>query len=133
MPHKPIYTFLGCRTVVDGQEVLLIHTPFSQTSESERALIVELLERLKEIQPVILVYIRCNESALGVVMPPEWEAIIESKNLSKSLLVKLPIYESDLAPKSSVLPAPHKPAAGSSPNLFSRFKSWVGGGSNQVW
>lgn len=128
MQHKPLYVFFGCRLNIDGQEVVLILTPFSKTSESERALIMDILERLKQKQPVIIVYIRINQATLGVVMPAEWESAIESRSLASSLLKKLPIYEVDLPPKILSSGTASEPPPVASSGLFSKVRSWFQGG-----
>jgi hypothetical protein len=97
MPDEPLYVFCGCRYDIDGQEVLLISTPFSHKPEAEREHIERILARLRHVQPVILVYVRFDETTLRVVMPPEWAEAIESRALPGSLLHDLPIYESDLS------------------------------------
>jgi hypothetical protein len=98
MHHEPLYVFHGCRHDVHGQDVLLIYTPFSHRPESEREHIERILARLRMRQPVILVYVRFDETTLRVVMPPEWVHAIESGALPGALLHELPIYESDLSP-----------------------------------
>ena len=98
MHHEPLYVFTGCRHDIDGQQVLLIYTPFSHIPESEREHIERILARLRKSQPVILVYVRFDETTLRVVMPEEWTQSIESRALPGSLLHELPIYESDLSP-----------------------------------
>ena len=98
MHHEPLYVFGGCRYSIDGQDVLLIYTPFSHKPEAEREHIERILARLRQVQPVILVYERFDETTLRVVMPPEWTQAIESRALPSSLLHDLPIYESDLSP-----------------------------------
>jgi hypothetical protein len=99
--HEPLYVFGGCRYNIDGQDVFLIYTPFSHKPEAERELIERILARLRRVQPVILVYVRFDETTLRVVMSPEWKQAIESKALPGSLLHDLPIYESDLSPTPS--------------------------------
>jgi hypothetical protein len=98
MHHDPLYVFHGCRYDIDGQQVILIYTPFSHIPEAEREHIERVLARLRQVQPVILVYVRFDETTLRVVMPPEWAHAIESRALPGSLLHELPIYESDLSP-----------------------------------
>jgi hypothetical protein len=110
MHGKPLYIFSGCRLNVEGQEVILIYTPFSHKPESERALIERVLARLKQKQPVILVYVKFDETTLRVIDPPEWKEAIESRALPgsildpNSVLKDLPIYEEDLLPASSQTP-----------------------------
>ena len=107
MHHEPLYVFSGCRLDIDGQEVILIYTPFSHIPESERIHIEDILARLRQRQPVILVYVRFDETTLRVIEPPEWKQAIESRDLPGSIfdpgsvLKKLPIYEEDLLPKVS--------------------------------
>ncbi len=98
MHHEPLYVFGGCRYNIKGQDVFLIYTPFSHKAEAEREHIERILIRLRQVQPVILVYERFDERTLRVLMPPEWKQAIESKALPSSLLRDLPIYESDLSP-----------------------------------
>ena len=107
MRDKPLYTFTGCRIDIDGQEVVLIYTPYSHIPESERDLIEDILSRLRQRQPVVLVYVRFDETTLRVVGPPEWQHAIESRALPgsifdpNSVLKPLPIYEDDLPPTAS--------------------------------
>jgi len=107
MHHEPLYVFSGCRLDIEGQEVILIYTPFSHIPESERMVIEDILARLRQKQPVILVYVRFDETTLRVVEPLEWQHAIESRALpgssfhSGSVLKNLPIYEEDLLPRIS--------------------------------
>ncbi|MEI9864994.1 MAG: hypothetical protein WDN00_10645 [Limisphaerales bacterium] len=99
MHHEPLYVFTGCRHVIDGQEVVLIYTPYSHIPVSEQLHIEDILARLEKKQPVILVYVKGNETTLSVVMPETWTQKIESKALPGSLLKKFPIFEEDLPVK----------------------------------
>jgi hypothetical protein len=105
MRGKPLYTFSGCRLNIEGQEVLLVYTPYSHKPESERVRIDWLLARLRKKQPVVLVYVKFDETTLRVIDPPEWKEAIESRALPGSILHSvlkdLPIYEDDLLPESS--------------------------------
>lgn len=101
MPEEPLYVFGGCRYDIGGQKVILIYTPFSHKPEAEREHIERILARLRRVQPVILVYVRFDETTLRVVMPPKWTQAIESRALPGSLLHDPPIYESDLSPSAT--------------------------------
>jgi len=100
-------TFGGCRYDLDGQEVLLIYTPWSHKSEAERCRIDEILARLQKRQPVIVVYTKIDpatgdfEPTLRVISPRDWQERIESKALPRTLIQELPIYEEDLLPRAS--------------------------------
>ncbi len=108
MPSKPLYVFCGCKLDIEGQEVVLIYTPFSHKSKSEYKLINEILVRLRKKQPVILGYVRFDETIVRVVEPSEWKDAIESRALPGSIFdpnsvfrKELPIYEEDLLPAES--------------------------------
>jgi hypothetical protein len=100
-------TFGGCRYDLDGQEVLLIYTPWSHKSEVERRCIDEMLMRLQKRQPVIIVYTGIDpttgdfEPTLRVISPRDWQERIESRALPRTLIQELPIYEEDLLPRAS--------------------------------
>jgi hypothetical protein len=78
MRGKLLYTFAGCKFNVEGQQVILIYTPFSHKPDSERAIIEGLLARLRQKQPVILVYVKFDETTLKVIDPPEWKESIDA-------------------------------------------------------
>ena len=100
-------TFGGCRYDLDGQEVLLIYTPWSHKSEDERRRIDEILAGLQKRQPVIVVYTKFDpatfdfEPTLKVISPPEWQERIESRALPRTLIQELSIYDEDLLPRVS--------------------------------
>ena len=95
MCHEPLYVFTGYRLDIGGQEVVLIYTPFSHKPESELIVIKGILARLRQRQPVILVYVRFDETTLRVIEPQEWRQAVESRALPGSVLKELPIYEED--------------------------------------
>jgi hypothetical protein len=104
---RALITFGGCRYDLDGQEVLLINTPWSHKSAAERRLIDDILAQLQKRQPVIVVYTKFDpatgdfEPTLRVISPREWQERIESRALPRTLIQELPIYEEDLLPRVS--------------------------------
>ena len=107
MHHEPLYVFHGCRHEIDGQEVLLINTPFSHRSEEERRRIEDILARLRRKQPVIVVCMPFDPATfdfvktMRVISPLDWQQKIESMALPSSLLHDLPIYDEDLSRASA--------------------------------
>jgi len=100
LTESPLFVFTGCKLDIDGHEVVLIYTPFSHIPESKRIIIDDILMRLQQKQPVILVYVKFDETTLRVVQPEDWRVAIESKALPGSILKAFPIFEKDLPPKS---------------------------------
>ena len=107
MHREPLYVFHGCRHEIDGQEVILINTPFSHRSDEEHRRIEDILTRLRMRLPVIIVCMPFDPATfdfvktMQVINPIDWRHKIESMALPSSLLHELPIYDEDLSKASA--------------------------------